>query len=186
MAAFFARAGTDIDHIVAGRNHAHVVFDDNHGVARFDQTVQLRDKLFDVGRMQAGGWLVENIQRVAALDPLQLGGEFDALGLTTGKLRGGLAEAQIAQADFAQDTERTMAALRRRIPRPHPPSCRVPRRCLLFVLDLESFGVVASAMTGGARGVDARQEQQLDKYEPLALAGFAAASGDVERKRPAP
>ena len=178
MAAFFARAGTDIDHIVAGRNHAHVVLDDDHGVARFDQTVELRDQLFDVGGMQAGGWLVENIQRVAALDPLQLGGELDALGLTTGKLRGGLAEPQIAQADFAQDTLRARRTCGSSAKNSQAASTVMPSTSamvLLFVLDLESFGVVASAMTGGARRVDARQEEQLDEYEAFALAGFAAA-----------
>ena len=39
-------------------------------------------------------------------------------------------------------------------------------------------------MARRARRVDARQEQQLDHDEPLALAGLAAALGDVEREPP--
>jgi hypothetical protein len=52
----------------------------------------------------------------------------------------------------------------------------------VFVFDLERFDIVASAMAGGARGVDTREEQQLDANEALNFAGFAAARGDVERK----
>ena len=68
--------------------------------------LQLRHQPVDVGRMQAGGRLVEHVQRVAALRPLQLGGELDALRLAAGQLGGRLAQAQVAEADVAQQRER--------------------------------------------------------------------------------
>ena len=46
--------------------------------------------------------------------------------------------------------------------------------------DLQRLLVVARAVAGRARRVDARHEQQLDADEALALAGLAAALGDVE------
>ena len=56
--------------------------------------------------MQAGGRLVEDVERVAALRALQLGGELDALRLAAGQLGRRLAEAQVAEADLAQHVER--------------------------------------------------------------------------------
>ena len=55
---------------------------------------------------------------------------------------------------------------------------------LLAVLDLQRLRVVAGAVAGRAGGVDAGQEEQLDHHEALALAGLAAALGDVEREPP--
>lgn len=78
-AAFIARAGADIDYPVAGRDHAHVVLDQNHRVAAFDKGIQLRDQAVDVGRMQSGGRFIQNVERIALLGPLQFSGEFDAL-----------------------------------------------------------------------------------------------------------
>src|SRR5688500_269864 len=48
------------------------------------------------------------------------------------------------------------------------------------VRHLERLRVVAGTMTGGAGCVDARQEQQLDHDEALALARLAASLRDVE------
>ena len=68
-----------------------------------DEPVQLRHEPVDVGGMQAGGRLVEDVQRVAALGALQLGRELDALRFAAGQLRRRLAEAQVAEADLPQD-----------------------------------------------------------------------------------
>ena len=55
---------------------------------------------------------------------------------------------------------------------------------LAAVSDLERLRVVARAVTGRTRRVDARQEQQLDADESLTLAGLAAALRDVEGEAP--
>src|SRR6185369_5425965 len=52
----------------------------------------------------------------------------------------------------------------------------------LAVLHLQRLRVVAGAVAGGAGRVDAGQEQQLHRYEALALAGLAAALPHVERE----
>ena len=56
---------------------------------------------------------------------LQLGGELDALGFAAGEFGGGLAEAQVAEADLAQHVQRALraAARRRRIRTRRRPSC---------------------------------------------------------------
>ena len=53
---------------------------------------------------------------------------------------------------------------------------------LSAVFDLERLGIVPRPMTGRARCIDARQEQQLDHHEAFALAMGTTALGDVEGK----
>ena len=72
-----------------------------------DQALELRHQPLDVGGVQAGGRLVEDVERVAALGALQLGRQLDALRLAAGQLGGRLAEAQVAQADLAQHARAT-------------------------------------------------------------------------------
>src|SRR5687767_1478416 len=106
-AAFVARAGADVDDVVAGGDDVHVVLDDDDGVAGLDEAVELGDELLDVEGVQAGRGLVEDVQRVAAAHALELGGELDALGFASRQLSGGLAEADVAETDLAEDVKRT-------------------------------------------------------------------------------
>src|SRR4051812_3867811 len=50
------------------------------------------------------------------------------------------------------------------------------------VLDLQSLGVVAAAVAGGAGRIHARQEEQLDEDEAFPFAVLATALRDVERE----
>ncbi len=52
-------------------------------------------------------------------------------------------------------------------------------------VDLERLGVVPGAVALGARRPAARQEQQLDRDGPLALADLAPATSTLNEKRPA-
>ena len=69
-AATFAGAGADFDNPIAGGNNSHVVLDDDDGISGLNQAVELRDEAFDVGWMQTGCGLVENVKRFAALATL--------------------------------------------------------------------------------------------------------------------
>src|SRR3569623_1131338 len=134
--------------------------------------------------MQSGGGLVENVERIAALGALQFGRELDALRLATGKLGRRLAEPQITEPHFAEYVQR--GAERRRVGKETPRRIHRQRQplgdILLAIFYLQRFGVVARAVTGGTRRVNARQEQQLDHREAFAFAGGAAALGDDEPK----
>ena len=130
-----------------------------------------------------GGRLVEQVERVPAARPLQLGGELDALRLAAAELGRRLAEPQVAEPDVAQRLE----AARRRPARRRGTSAASSTvmaehvgDVLVAVGDLEGLGVVARAVAGRARRVGAGQEEQLDRDEALALAGLAATLGDVE------
>ena len=87
VSAFVARAGTDVDDPVAGGDDVDVVLDDDDGVAGVDQAIELRDEALDVGRMESGGGLVEDVEGVSALRALELGGELDALGFAAARVR---------------------------------------------------------------------------------------------------
>ena len=88
-----AAARAEVDDPVGARDDVHVVLDDDDGVARVDEAVQLAQQQFDVGRVQARRRLVEEVERVAAAGPLQFGGELDPLRLAAGELGRGLSRA---------------------------------------------------------------------------------------------
>ena len=50
-----------VDDPVGGSNHFHVVFNDHDGVAAIDQALKQGEEAGDIGGVQAGGWLVEQV-----------------------------------------------------------------------------------------------------------------------------
>src|SRR5579864_9143369 len=66
-AAFVAAFGAEIDDPVGLFDDVEMVLDDQHGIAERYEAVQHVEQLFDVVKVQPGGWLVENIQRAAGL-----------------------------------------------------------------------------------------------------------------------
>lgn len=75
------------------RSTNHVVLHQQHHGAGIDEPVELFQQLLDVSGMETGRRFVEHIQRATALRPLQFGGELDALGFSTRKFGGRLAQA---------------------------------------------------------------------------------------------
>ena len=65
--AAVAALGAKIDDPVGGLDHVQVVLDDDDGVARVAQPVQHVEQQLDVVEMQAGGGLIEHIQRAAGV-----------------------------------------------------------------------------------------------------------------------
>ena len=100
-----AGARAEIDDPVGLAHDVHVVLDDDNGVAGVDQVMELAHEEFDVSRVQAGGGLVEQVQRVSALGALELRGQLDALRLAARHLGRGLAEAEVAETDVHERTE---------------------------------------------------------------------------------
>jgi hypothetical protein len=100
------------------------VLDHHHAVPGIDQTMQHRDQLCDVCHVQAGGGLIEYIERmrIAATAPrfgrfggwrrprspvtCQFGHQFHALCLAAGQRRAVLPQRQVTEADFLHQFER--------------------------------------------------------------------------------
>jgi hypothetical protein len=69
FAAAVAAFGTEIDDPVGGLDDFEIVLDHDHRVALVDQFVQHFEQLGDVVEMQAGGRLVEDVERAAGGPP---------------------------------------------------------------------------------------------------------------------
>jgi hypothetical protein len=65
FAAAVAAFGAEVDDPVGGLDDFEIVLDHHHRVALVDQLVQHFQQLLDVVEMQAGGRLVEDIERAA-------------------------------------------------------------------------------------------------------------------------
>ena len=83
-----------------------VVLDRDDGVAPFDQAVEGGEQQRDVGRVEAGGRLVEQVERAAGAGPRQLGRELHPLRLAAGEHGRRMAERQVAEAEGATSPQR--------------------------------------------------------------------------------
>ena len=129
-AAVVAGAGAEVDDPVGVRHDRLVVRDDDDRLAGVDEAVEQAEQLLDVGEVQAGGRLVEDVD--AALLG-QVGGQLEPLPLAAGQRRERLAEAEVAEPDVGQLARGSCARQassprrRRRTPRPRSPTSRAPR-----------------------------------------------------------
>ena len=103
LAARRAAFRAQIDDPIRGFDHVEIVLDDHHRSAAIEELAEGSEQLLDVVEVQTCGGLVKNVEHAGILRVRQVSGELEALGLAAGKRRGGLAEAQITQADFLQD-----------------------------------------------------------------------------------
>src|SRR5688572_24115535 len=96
-AAVVARARAEVDDPVGVGHDRLVVLDDDHRLAAVDQPVEQAEQVLDVGEVQAGGRLVEDVD-VALLG--HLGGQLESLPLAAGQRGERLAEGQVAEPDI--------------------------------------------------------------------------------------
>ena len=73
--------GPEVDDPVGRLDDVEIVLDHQHRVAGIDEVVQHLEQQLDVGEVQAGGRLVEQIERAAGALLDQFAGQLDALGL---------------------------------------------------------------------------------------------------------
>ena len=123
-------SGAQINDVVGALDEIEVVLDDNDGVARIHQLLQHLDQAVDIRNVQAGGGLVEDIDRLAGAAAGQLIGQLDTLRLAAGE--GGSALAQRSHNQGPRPTGsatcgRSWAGWQRRPP-PPPRSCSARRR----------------------------------------------------------
>ena len=111
---FFRRAGGDdpaarlaafrpqVDDPVGRLDHVEIVLDDQHRVAGVDEVVQHLQQQLDVGEVQAGGRLVEQVERPAGALLDQFAGQLDPLGLAAGERGRRLAELHVVEPHVVQ------------------------------------------------------------------------------------
>ena len=162
------------------------MLDDDDRVAEFDEPVEHVQELGQVVEVQAGGRLVEQIERVAGIGAGKLGGQLDALGLAAGKRWRGLAEREVIEAHVAerlQDAANLGDAMEElhRLAAGHVE--HLGDR-LAVEADGERLFVVALAAARVALDPHVGQEVHLDAKLAVALALLAAAAGHVETEPP--
>src|SRR6202007_1263594 len=76
--AAFAAFGAEIDDPVGLLDNVEMVLDDEYGVGERDQALENVEELADVVEVEAGGWLVKDVERAAGLALRKLASELDA------------------------------------------------------------------------------------------------------------
>ncbi len=115
VAASIATFGAEVDDPVGGFDDVEIVLDDDERASAVDELAEGGEELGDVVEVEAGGGLVEDVENAAGLgghgggvdgaDLGEMGGELDALRLSAGERGGGLAEAEVTEADLVEDGE---------------------------------------------------------------------------------
>ncbi len=178
----FTAFRAEVEDVVGVADDVEVVLDDDDGVAEVGEAVEDLEELADVVEVEAGGGLVEQVERASRLALGELAGEFHALGFAAGKSGGRLAEVNVAEADVdeglklgvyggdvLEDGEGVLDGEVEDI------GDRVA-----VELYGEGFLVVAAAVADVAEDIDVGEEVHLDATLAFTLAGLAAASLDVE------
>src|SRR5450759_2908577 len=185
-AALFPALGPEVDDPVGRLDDVEVVLDDDHGVALVHEPMQHLEELVDVGEVQAGGGLDEDVERLAGRDLAELGSELDALRLAAGERGGRLAKLDVAQADLVERLQAARDArhVGKELDRVLDAHLEHLGDVLALVPDLERVAVVALAAAGLAGHVHVGQEVHLDLNLAVALTGLAASPLDVEAEAP--
>ena len=154
--------------MVRGPDDIGVVLDGDDRPAERDEPLERREKVLDVGPVEAGRRLLQDVERGPGRGPPQLRGELHPLGLAAREGRRALAELEIAEAETLQDLQvgreaRGAGEELRRLVDAHLQDVvdRLPP-----VPHGERLVVEAAALAVRADDVDVAQEMHADLEEP--------------------
>ena len=116
---------------VGALDHVEVVLDHDHAVACVHEPLEHLQQPLDVGEVQPGGRLVEDVEGPAGGHLRELGGELDPLRLAARQRRRRLAEADIAEPDGVERLQppADLGDVLEEASAPPRPACRARRRC---------------------------------------------------------
>ena len=183
-AAAVAALGAEVDDPVGRLDDVEVVLDHEHRVAGVDQALQHAEQPAHVFEVEAGGGLVEDVDRAAGRALAELGRQLHPLRLAARQRRRGLAEPHVAEPDVDQrlqvpgDRRLVGEELERLLDRQVEHLGDV----LALERDVERVAVVARALAHLARHVHVGEEVHLDLDRAVARARLAAAALHVERE----
>src|SRR5690606_28404381 len=145
------------------------------GVAEFEEQVH---EVLDVGPVQSGGGLVEDVERVALLALAELKRELDTLRLAAGERGGGLAEREVTETDGVERFEavhdfRYVAKKHAGVAHGHVEHVGDG---VAVKEDFERLAVEALALAAGTRRVGVGHELHVELDDAVALAAFATAA----------
>src|SRR5450759_3547808 len=174
----------EVDNPVGRLDDVEVVLDHQHRVAAVHQLVQHLEQHADVLEVQAGGRLVEDVQRAPGVALAELGGELDTLRLAAGKRGGALPEVDVVEADVVQGPQldgdaRLVLEERQRVLDGEVQHLADAQPAEAHV---ERLAVVALPLARLAGHVDVGKEVHFDLHEAVALARLTAPALHVERE----
>ena len=184
LSAARAAFGAHVDDPVSGFDHVQIVLNHHDGVARIAQLVQHLEQQLHIGKVQAGGGLIQDVERAARVAFGQFLGQLDALGLTAGQRGGALTQTDIPQPHIQQRLQlaRNAGHVLEKGVRFFYRHAQHVGNVPALPLHFQCFAVVALAVAGIAGHIHIRQKVHFYLDHAVALAGFAAASGHVERE----
>ena len=181
-AAVLAAFRAEVDDPIGVADDVEIVLDDDDRIAQICQPVKDFEQLAHVIEMKAGGRLVQKVECAAGLALGEFASQLHALSFAAGKRGGALAEMHIAEAhidkglqllahlgDVGEDRERVFDG-----------EIKDVGYGVAVEFYGESFLVVTAAIADFTLHVYIGHEVHLDAPLAVTLAGFAAASGDVE------
>ncbi len=95
-------AGPELDHPVRRGDHVQMMLHDQHAVPGVAQAEKRFQQPLDIAEMQAGGRLVEEIERVRCLGSPSSTASLSRCASPPESVFAGLAELQIAESEFLQ------------------------------------------------------------------------------------
>ena len=104
LASAHSRSRPELDHPVGVPDELPFVLDDHDRVSVADQRLDRTSEPRDVARVQADGWLVEDVEHARGIRPDRRR-ELDPLALPRGERRPRSVEREIAEADVEQRTD---------------------------------------------------------------------------------
>ena len=160
------------------------MLDDQQRGAALQQFAERAEELGDVIEMQTGGRLVKNIENAFVVGAAEMRGKLQALGFAAGERRRGLPEAQVAEANFIQDTEfgNNLGNIDEKRQRFAHRQLQDFVNIFPVIADFQNTAFEAGAAAFFADEFDVGEKLHLDRDGAVALASFAAASRHVERK----
>ena len=177
-----ASAGTHFDDPVGSADDVGVVFDDNDGIALVDKFSEHIEQNADVLEVQAGGGLVEYVERAPCIASGKFGSELHALALAARKGVAGLAKLDVTESDLlqhfylVQDNGLIFKELDGLV------DGHIEHIGYAFstVAHFECLAVVTLAAALFAGYIDIGQEVHFDGAVAVAFAAFAAPALDIE------
>ena len=184
LTALVAAFGAHVDQPVGGFDDVEIVLDDEKRRAGLKQFAKCGEKFGDVVEVEPGGGLIEEVENAAIFGAREVRGELEALSFSAGKRGGRLAEPEIAETYFVEDSElrhnfRDVGEERERFA---DSKLEDVVNILAVIADLEDSALETGAAALFADELDIGEELHLDGHGAVALAGFAAAAGNVEGK----
>ena len=104
FAAVFARAGTQIQHVIGGQDGVGIVFHHQQRIAEIAQALQDFNQAMRIARMQADRRLIQHVERAHQMGA-QRSSQLDALRFAAGKCGGEPVEREVIEADFIKKAQ---------------------------------------------------------------------------------